>query len=210
MGSHRVGHDWSDLAAAAAELLCSDGKGSACNTGDAGSIVGKILWRREQQLTLVLLPGKFHEQRSLGGYSPWGRSVSETSIFTFTFSGTVLGIKDLIHGGKDIEWEWGRGGQWLRKNIYRILEHWFLTGGDFSPLFYQETFLAMSEDVFGCHNFGGRALLVCKWVEALGATELPPRRRTASSLLNKNYMILNVSSVAVEKSWIRVMITVTE
>ena len=34
--------------------------------------VGKILWRRKWQLTPVLLPGKFHGQRSLVGYSPWG------------------------------------------------------------------------------------------------------------------------------------------
>ena len=38
LGSHRVGHDWSDLAAAAAGG--SDGKASACNAGDPGSIPG--------------------------------------------------------------------------------------------------------------------------------------------------------------------------
>ena len=32
--------------------------------------VGKIPWRREWQPTLVLLPGEFHGQRSLAGYSP--------------------------------------------------------------------------------------------------------------------------------------------
>ena len=36
MGSHRVGQDWSNLAAAAA----ADGKESACNAGDPGSIPG--------------------------------------------------------------------------------------------------------------------------------------------------------------------------
>ena len=30
------------------------------------------LWRRKWQPTLVFLPGKFHGQRSLMGYSPWG------------------------------------------------------------------------------------------------------------------------------------------
>ena len=34
--------------------------------------VGKISWRREWQPTPVFLPGKFHGQRSLAGYSPWG------------------------------------------------------------------------------------------------------------------------------------------
>ena len=34
--------------------------------------VGKILCRRAWQPTLVFLPGKFHGQRSLAGYSLWG------------------------------------------------------------------------------------------------------------------------------------------
>ena len=43
MGSHRVRHDWSDLAAAAAAIDFpggSDGKASAYNAGDPGSIPG--------------------------------------------------------------------------------------------------------------------------------------------------------------------------
>ena len=38
--------------------------------------VGKIPWRRAWQPTPVFLPGKFHGQRSLRGYSPWGRKKS--------------------------------------------------------------------------------------------------------------------------------------
>ena len=34
--------------------------------------VGKIPWRREWPPTPVLLPGEFHGQRSLVGYSPLG------------------------------------------------------------------------------------------------------------------------------------------
>ena len=34
--------------------------------------VGKIPWRSEHPPTLVELPGEFHGQRSLAGYSPWG------------------------------------------------------------------------------------------------------------------------------------------
>ena len=37
------------------------------------SWVGKIPWRREWQLIPVFLPGEFHGQRSLAGYSPWGQ-----------------------------------------------------------------------------------------------------------------------------------------
>ena len=34
--------------------------------------VRKMPWSRKQQPTPVFLPGKFHGQRSLVGYSPWG------------------------------------------------------------------------------------------------------------------------------------------
>ena len=33
---------------------------------------GKIPWRRKWKPTPVFLPGKFHGQRGLVGYSPWG------------------------------------------------------------------------------------------------------------------------------------------
>ena len=58
----------------------SDGKESACNAGDSGSILGqKIPWRRKWQSTPVFLPREFHEQRNLVGYCPWGRKESDTT-----------------------------------------------------------------------------------------------------------------------------------
>ena len=36
-------------------------------------------WRREWLPTPVFLPGEFHGQRSLAGYSPWGRKVLDTT-----------------------------------------------------------------------------------------------------------------------------------
>ena len=39
--------------------------------------VGKICWRTES--TPVFLPGEFHGQRSLAGYSPWSRKESDTT-----------------------------------------------------------------------------------------------------------------------------------
>ena len=39
----------------------------------------KIPWRSKWQPTPVLLPGKSHGQRSLVGYSPWGRKESDTT-----------------------------------------------------------------------------------------------------------------------------------
>ena len=41
--------------------------------------VGKIAWRRKWQPILLFLPGKPHGQRSLAGYSPWGRKESDTA-----------------------------------------------------------------------------------------------------------------------------------
>jgi len=41
--------------------------------------VGKIPWRRKGQPTPVFLPGKFHRQRSLVGYSPYCREESDTT-----------------------------------------------------------------------------------------------------------------------------------
>ena len=35
--------------------------------------VRKIPWRRKGQPTAVFLPGEPHRQRSLAGFSPWGR-----------------------------------------------------------------------------------------------------------------------------------------
>ena len=71
----------------ASRVLCggfpggSDSKESACQCRRHGfdPRVGKILWRRKWQNTLVLLPGEFHGQRSLVGYSPWGPEKSDTT-----------------------------------------------------------------------------------------------------------------------------------
>ena len=60
----------------------SGSKVSACNAGDLGSIPGLgrfPLESREEQPTLVFLPGEFHGQRSLTGYSPWGHKESDTT-----------------------------------------------------------------------------------------------------------------------------------
>ena len=62
MGSHRVGHEWSDLA--------------------AGST--RRARRRQWHPTPELLHGKSHGRRSLVGCSPWGRS-SQTWLSDFTF-----------------------------------------------------------------------------------------------------------------------------
>ena len=59
----------------------SDGKASACNAGDPGSIPGSGRSPGEGNGNpLQYLPGESHGGRSLVGYSPWGRKESESDI----------------------------------------------------------------------------------------------------------------------------------
>ena len=44
--------------------------------------VRKITWRRKWQPTPVYVPGKFHEQRCLTGYSPWDHKESDMTEAT--------------------------------------------------------------------------------------------------------------------------------
>ena len=46
------------------------------NAGDA-RYTGSIPWRRKWQPTPIFLPGRFHGQRSLVGYSPGGHKESD-------------------------------------------------------------------------------------------------------------------------------------
>ena len=55
-----------------------------CRRSGFSPWVGKILWRRSQQPTPVILPGKSHEQRSLVSYSPWGRKELDTTEHAHT------------------------------------------------------------------------------------------------------------------------------
>ena len=44
--------------------------------------VRQIPWRRAWQPTAVYLPEESHRERSLAGYSPWGRKESDTTEAT--------------------------------------------------------------------------------------------------------------------------------
>ena len=63
------------------------GKESTCKAGAAADRfdpwVGKVPKRREWLPTPVFLPGEFHGQRSLVGYSPWGCKESDTAEATW-------------------------------------------------------------------------------------------------------------------------------
>ena len=91
VGSHRVGHDWSNLVAAAAVaesiypfrlsqwLRWSSSICLQCRRLGFNPWVGKIFWRRKWQPTPVFLPGKSHEWRNLVGYNIWGHKESDTT-----------------------------------------------------------------------------------------------------------------------------------
>ena len=76
---------------------------NAGDTRHAGWIPlsGKIPWRRKWQNTPVFQPGKFHGQRNLGGYSPWGQTESNMTEHAFMhyiiifYSGTIFKLYKL-------------------------------------------------------------------------------------------------------------------
>ena len=64
--------------------------------------VRKKPWRRKWQPTLVFLPGKFHEQRSLAGYSPWGCKESDRTEQLSTHTSYTLNKNWVIDGFKSL------------------------------------------------------------------------------------------------------------
>ena len=69
------------------------------------SWVGKIPWRRQWHPTPVLLLGESYGQRSLAGYSPWGRKESDTTEWLSTHErwATARGsARNLI----ETSWKW--------------------------------------------------------------------------------------------------------
>ena len=86
MVPHRVGHDWSDLAAAnviMASLVAQMVNSLPIMQGTGFDLwVGKIPWRKKWQPTPVFLPEETYEQRNLVGYSPWGCKKSDMTEVT--------------------------------------------------------------------------------------------------------------------------------
>ena len=92
MGLHKVGHYWSDLAAAAVAVSVWGSQVSTacqCRRHRFNPWVGKIPWRRKRQYPSVLLHEKSPGQRRLVGCSPWGpkeldMTVTEHKQFLYT------------------------------------------------------------------------------------------------------------------------------
>ena len=103
MGSHRVGHNWSDLAAAAAAAAAAMAPHSSIlarkipwmeepgrlqsmgsqrvrhDWATSLSLFSFMHWRRKWQPTLVFLPAKSQGRRNLVGCCLWGLTESDTS-----------------------------------------------------------------------------------------------------------------------------------
>ena len=85
--------------------------------------VGKIPWSRKWQPTVIFLPGKFHRQRSLVGYSPWGRKELDTMEWLRTQTHTM--VQGLA---QDEDTETDRIGQGFKSLINRT-QWWILKKG---------------------------------------------------------------------------------
>ena len=64
--------------------------------------VGKMPWKREWLPTPVFLPGEFHGERILAGYSPWGCKESDTTE-QLTLSRVHL-VSQLVLSVKTTRW----------------------------------------------------------------------------------------------------------
>ena len=60
-----------------------------CKRYRFGPWVGKIPWRRSWQPSPVFLPGEFHGQRSLVGYSLWGFKELDVTLW-LTYTGCIF------------------------------------------------------------------------------------------------------------------------
>ena len=52
--------------------------------------VEKKLWNRKMHPASVFLPGKFHGQGNLGGYSPWGHQKPDTTEHPYVSNGYYI------------------------------------------------------------------------------------------------------------------------
>ena len=103
----------------------SDGKASACNVGDQGSIPGSGRCAGEGHSNpLILLPGKFYGWRSLVGSSPWGCKQADTTErlhFHFSLSCTGEGHVNPLQCSC-LENPRGGGGWWAA--VYAVAKSW--------------------------------------------------------------------------------------
>ena len=69
--------------------------------------VRKIPWRRKWQPTAVFLPGEFHGERSLAGYSSWGHKELDMSAIIDVIKTASVAAAVLLHEeyrGHQVQW----------------------------------------------------------------------------------------------------------
>ena len=92
---------FSPMTSLVAQMVKCQPTRTECRTPGFNPWVGKISWRRKWQPTPVFLPGKSHGQKSLVGYSPWGRKESDTTerlsdLLNILFSPMVFTVLNVI------------------------------------------------------------------------------------------------------------------
>ena len=78
----------------------------------------KVPWRRKWRPTLLILPGKSHGQRSLAGYSPWGREESDTTEHARTSTHTHIHTRARA---RQVDEVWPQDVDWVQ--VWSILSH---------------------------------------------------------------------------------------
>ena len=80
------------------------------------SLVGKIPWRRDWLPTAGFLPGEFHGQRSLAGYSPWDHKELDMTL-------TPVLLPGKSHGGPWWAAVHGVAKSWTRLSNFTFTFH---------------------------------------------------------------------------------------
>ena len=103
-------------------------------------------WRKNQQPTPVLLPGKSHGQRSLVGYSPWGQTQLSDWAYTHIHTEYLIQWKCYANSCKNNE-----------NTMYIVTKLCFL---ELSGIFSSKYFWSEVSWVLGCGTCGYGGLTI--------------------------------------------------
>ena len=104
-----------------------------------------ICWRRKWQSTPVLLPGKSYGQRSLVGYSPWGRKELDMTSLSFSLSLSTLQQGPSLGNNENDSLEFSPF-KWLLTYPGRIFQESSINTG-FENCAYKAIYYVDSEDL---------------------------------------------------------------
>ena len=82
--------------------------------------VRKIPWSKKWQHAPISLPGKFYGQRSLVGYSLWGRKESDMTVYPHTHTHNQICLVSMQEKKQETHRENAR---WRDRHIYREDSH---------------------------------------------------------------------------------------